>query len=325
MPTSTGHTFDYDAAQVAVVSAKLLAEDAYLSALVSHDFQDEFLAPGTAGRPIKIKFPTILLPRERDIDDVTTSIELDAIVEAGTTLNLDKKMVYSAVPLSEADLNLNLADVSRQVIRPQAKGIAEDIEDRLATKLLSVADATGMPAYDPANPVRFYSGLRKVLRDRGIPQDSLNLVIGTGLYLDLLNAKAIQDASASGSTAALREGSVGRVAGFTVVESTRVEEFELLAFHKSSVTLVTRAPAVPSGASFGETVNEGGYSIRYMRDYDADKTVDRSILATFVGVGILPTFKKKVDKVSRKVTFEEVANGGIIHVKDVSSLIAVGE
>ncbi|AWY05695.1 major capsid protein [Microbacterium phage Percival] len=325
MPTSTGHTFDYDAAQVAVVSAKLLAEDAYLSALVSHDFQDEFLAPGTAGRPIKIKFPTILLPRERDIDDVTTSIELDAIVEAGTTLNLDKKMVYSAVPLSEADLNLNLADVSRQVIRPQAKGIAEDIEDRLATKLLSVADATGMPAYDPANPVRFYSGLRKVLRDRGIPQDSLNLVIGTGLYLDLLNAKAIQDASASGSTAALREGSVGRVAGFTVVESTRVEEFELLAFHKSSVTLVTRAPAVPSGASFGETVNEGGYSIRYMRDYDADKTVDRSILATFVGVGILPTFKKVVNKATRKVTFEEVANGGIIHVKDVSSLIAVGE
>lgn len=325
MATSTGHTFDYDADQVAVVAAKLLAEDSYLSALVSHDYQDEFMAPGTAGRPIKIKFPTILLPRERETDDVTTSIQLDAIVEAGTTLNLDKKMVYSAVPLSEADLAFNLADVSKQIVKPQAAGIAEDIEDRLATKLLAVpndaAFTLAKTPYDPANPVMFYSRLRKVLRDRGIPQDSLNLVIGTGLYLDLLNAKAIVDASQSGSTAALREGSVGRVAGFTVIESTRVGENELLAFHRASVTLVTRAPAVPSGASFGTTVNEAGYSIRYMRDYDADKTVDRSILATFVGVGILPTFKKKVDKDLRKVTFEEVANGGIIHVKDMTTLI----
>lgn len=327
MPTSTGHTFDYDAAQVAVVSAKLLAEDAYLSALVSHDYQDEFLAPGTAGRPIKIKFPTILLPRERDINDVTTSLQMDAIVEAGTTLNLDKKMVYSLVPLSEEDLNLNLQDISRQIIKPQAAGIADDIEHRLATKLLAVPADAGVTAattpYDRANPVKFYSALRKVLRDRGIPQDSLNLVVGTGLYLDLLNAKALQDASQSGSTAALREGSVGRVAGFTVVESTRLGEDELLAFHKQSVTLVTRAPAVPSGASFGQTVNEGGYSIRYMRDYDADKTVDRSILSTFVGVGILPTFKRKIDRATRAVTYEEVANGGIIHVPDIDALIPV--
>ena len=326
MATSTGHTFDYDAPQVATVAAKLLGEDGYLSALVSHDYQDEFLAPGTAGRPIKIKFPTVLLPRERDINDVTTNIELDAIVETGTTLNLDKKMVYSAVPLSEEDLNLNLTDVSRQVIKPQAQGIAEDIEDRLAPKLLAVPNDAAFTVantpYDPANPVKFYSMLRKVLRDRGIPQDSINLVIGTGLYLDLLNAKAITDASQSGSTAALREGSVGRVAGFTVVESTRVEENELIAFHKASVTLVTRAPAVPAGANFGTTVNEGGYSIRYMRDYDAMKTVDRSILATFVGVGILPTFKKKVDKATRTVSFEQVANGGIVHLKDVAALIA---
>ncbi|WP_424936676.1 MULTISPECIES: P22 phage major capsid protein family protein [Bacteria] len=322
MPTSTGHTFDYDAPQVAVVAAKLLQEDAYLSALVGHDYQDEFLAPGTANRPIKIKFPNVLLPREREIDDVTSNIELDAIIESGTTLNLDKKMVYSAVPLSEADLNLNLTDFSGQVLRPQAAAIAEDIEDRLAKKLLAVPAADlGTLKYDAANPVKFFSGLRKVLLDRHIPADGLNLVVGTQVYLDLLNAKAIVDASQSGSTAALREGSVGKVSGFTLIESTRVAENEILAFHRSSVTLVTRAPAVPAGASFGAMTNAGGYSIRYLRDYDAMKTVDRSILATFVGVGILPTFQKKVDRATRKVTFEPVPNGGIIHVPDVSTLV----
>ncbi|MDR6868712.1 hypothetical protein J2Y69_003336 [Microbacterium resistens] len=319
MATSTGHTFDYDAAQVATVAAKLVQEDSYLSALVSRNYQDEFLAPGTAGRPIKVKYPTVLLPRERNINDVTTSIELDAIVEAGTTLNLDKKMVYSAVPLSEEDLNLNLTDFSGQVLRPQAKGIAEDIEDRVAAKLLSVPKATGLPAYDAANPITYFLAIRKKLRDNGVPLEGLNMAVGTQVYMDLLNAKAIQDASQSGSTTALREGNVGKVAGFTLIEHTRLDDNEVIALHRDAVTLVTRAPAVPAGAAFGQAINEGGYSLRYMRDYDADKTVDRSIVATFVGVGFLPTFKRTVNKTTRAVTFTELENGGIIHVPDVTA------
>lgn len=322
MATSTGHTLDYDAPQVAVVAAKFVEQDSVLSALVSHNYQDEFLAPGTAGRPIKVKYPTTLFARHRAIDDVTTNIELDSIVETGTTINLDKDMTYSAVPLSEADLNLNLQDFSKQVLRPQAAAISEDIEYRLAKKLLSIPDPTEFTAvYKSTDPVAYFTKLRKHLRDNGLPQAGIQLVVGTGVYADLLDAKAITDTSESGSTAALREAQVGKVRGFTIVESTRLGDFEILAFHKDAVTLVTRAPAVPAGAAFGASVSDGGYNMRYLRDYDAMKTVDRSIVATFTGIAILPTFKIDRDHDTRKATISEIENGGVVHVKDVTAKV----
>ncbi|WDS51643.1 major capsid protein [Microbacterium phage Barnstormer] len=320
------HTFDYDAAQVAVVTAKFVEQDSYLSALVGHDYQDEFLAPGSANRPIKIKYPTTLFARERDIDDITSDIELDEIVESSTTLNLDKKMVYSAVPLSEGDLNLKLKDFSKQVLRPQAKAISEDIEHRLATKLQTIDSSASFTAsYDPTTPVAYFTKLRKHLRDNGVPQSNINLVVGTGVYADLLDAKAITDVSESGSTAALREGQIGKVRGFTVVESTRLDDYEVLAFHRDAVTLVTRAPAVPAGANFGASVAEGGYNMRYMRDYDAVKTVDRSIVATFAGVAILPTFKIERDHDARTATITPIENGGVVRVPDVTVAAPAGE
>jgi hypothetical protein len=320
MATTTGHTFDYDAAQVAVVSANLVQDDGVLSGLVSHNYQDQFMAPGTANMPIKVKYPTTLFARRRNIDDVTSAIQLDAIVESGTTFNLSKDMVYSAVPLSEADLNLNLTDFGKQVLRPQAKAISDDIEYQLEDTLLGLDKPADFTAkYSSAKPVTFLTALRKYLRDNGASQDGLQLVVGTGVYADLLEANLITDASQSGSTAALREAQIGRVRGFTAVEHNRLGDYEVLALHRDAVTLITRAPAIPAGASFGASVADSGVNIRYLRDYDATHTVDRSILATFAGVGILPTFKQIKDRTARTVSYQEVENGGVIHIEDVTA------
>jgi hypothetical protein len=295
------------------VAATLANEDATFSALVSRNFANDLMAGGKGGAPIALSIPTTLIARERDIDDVETNIIMDSILEEQETLNLDRVHDYSAVPLSEADMTLNMKDFSGQVLKPQAEAIVDSLEHKLATKLLGVAVKT-IGGYDPANPTAYFTRIRKFLRKNGVSPSGLNMVVGTEVYANLLDAKAIEDVSQSGSTAALREAGVGKVRGFTITENTRVPDTEILAFHKDAVTLATRAPVVPAGASFGATVSEKGFSLRYLRDYIADKTVDRSLVSTFSGVAILPTYKIERDYETRKVTRTKLEDGGILHL-----------
>ncbi|WP_144722236.1 P22 phage major capsid protein family protein [Cellulosimicrobium sp. TH-20] len=304
----------FTAPEAAAVAARLVQKDGFLSALVSSNYKDEFLGAGRANAPVQIKVPTSLFMRSRAIEDVTTAIVLDSITETTKTFNLSKVHDYSAVGLSEFDLNLALKDFASQVLAPQAEAIVEGQEHKIATTLQAVPVTEGL-TYDPADPVRYFTRLRKMLRDNGASQAGLQVLVGTNVYADLLDAKAITDASESGTSEALREGQVGRIRGFTIVETNRLDEDEVVAFHRDAVTLITRAPAVPKGASFGSIISEKGVSLRYLQDYDANVTQDRSILSTFSAVGILPTFKRVRNEETKTATFEEVPNGGVIHTQ----------
>jgi len=304
----------YTPTQAATIAAKLAGEDAFLSALVSKNYEAELLGGGTGGAPVAVKMPTTLIARSRDIDDKTSAIVLDEISETTKVIQLDRVHDYSAVSLSEKDLTLDITDFGGQVLAPQSAAIVDSLEHKVATALIGLA-VTDAGTLDPTNPVAYFTRLRKALRDNGVPQANLNVVVGTEIYALLLDAKALTDVSESGSTEALREGGVGRLRGFTVVESTRVDEDEILAFHRDAVTLVTRAPVVPQGASFGATVSAGGFQLRYLRDYDATHTADRSIVSTFSGVGFLPTFKIERDYATRTVTTTEIPNGGALHLR----------
>jgi hypothetical protein len=311
-------------AQAAEVLANLVAEDALLSALVSRNFENDLMGGGKGGAPVFIKQPTTLVARSREIDDTTNSIVMDEIAESGVTINLDRKHDYSAVPLTEKDLNLNLKDFTAQVLRPQASAVVDLLEHKVAETLRSVPLNTAT-RYSATNPVATFTQIRKTLRENGVPLDGINVLVGTKVYADLLDAQAITDVSQSGSTAALREAGVGRVRGMNVVESLRVDDGEILAFHRDAVTLVTRAPEVPTGAAFGATIAEKGFSLRYLRDYLAEKTLNRSFVSTFSGVAILPTYKvtrsygaatgaANGQNYGGSATVTEVPNGGIFRM-----------
>lgn len=280
----------YTPEQVAKVAVAMATEDAYLSALVNRNFENDLLGGGGKGRTVNIKVPAALIAHERGIDEVTASIVMDNISESTIPLTLGTH-AYSAVPLSEGDMTLDLQSFAAQVLAPQVDAVVDFCENEVASLLTGLTewnDAATAPVYDAANPVKVLTALRKKLRDNGVPQSGLNLVVGTAVYADLLEANAIVDASQSGSTAALREGQVGRVRGFNVVESTRVDDGDIIAFHRDAITLAVRAPIVPQGASFGQSISGGGFSLRYLRDYDVTKTVDRSMVSTFVGAASVP-------------------------------------
>lgn len=302
----------YTPEQVAATAVALAQEEAYLSALVNRDFEAELLGGGGKGRVVNVRVPAALIARSRGIDDVTSNIVLDSLTESTVPVTLGEHL-YNAVGLSEGDLSLKLEDFSRQVLAPQVDAVVDRIENEVAKAINSVALDTSI-AWDEANPVATFTALRAALRKRGLPQTGLNVVVGVDVYAALLEAKAITDASESGSTEALREGGIGRIRGFNIVESTRVADGDITAFHRDAFTMAVRAPVVPQGASFGQTVSDGGFSLRYLRDYDVMKTQDRSLVSTFAGVAAMPLKRVVRDYEANTVSVEDVPGGGAIRI-----------
>lgn len=320
----------YNPTQVAQTAVALAVEDSYLGALISRSFENDLLGGGGKDLTVNVRVPSALIARERGIDDVTTAIVLDTLTESTIPVSLGTH-AYSAVPLSEGDLSLHLESFATQVLAPQVSAVVDDIEYTVAAALLAAEGfqtgedpASGTPGhivYDATDPVKLFVAIRRILRNRGVPTAGLNVAVGTQIFADLLSSQKLQDASASGSTAALREGQVGRVQGFTVVESTRIPENELTAFHSAAFTLAVRAPIVPAGVSFGAFEASDGYSLRYIRDYDANVLKDRSIVSTFAGVQPMPLYKVTRDYTAETAGVVEVPGGAAIHL-DVTTLVA---
>ena len=308
----------YTAPQAAKVMAALVAEEAFLSALVSRNFEDDLLGGGGKGRVVNIKIPNALVARARGIDDVTNALVLDFVAETTRSITLGTH-AYSAVGLSEGDLNLDLTNFAEQILAPQATAIASYVEDLVRAKLLAEANnATLAGKWVQATPVSFFTALRKHLRDSGVPSAGLQVVVGTGVYAAALDANLITDVSASGSTAALRDGNVGKIRGFQMVEDADIPENTIIGFHRDAFALACRAPAKPEGASFGATVAEKGFNMRYLRDYDARYTQDRSIVSTFAGIVKMPLYK-----VTRVQPIGE--EGDVVAVDNPADLDAVVE
>lgn len=310
----------YNPVQVARTAVALASEDSYLGALISRNFENDLLGGGGKDLTVNVRIPAALIARERGIDDITTAIVLDSLTESTTPITLGTH-AYSAVALSEGDLSQHLESFAAQVLAPQVQAVVDDIETTIAAAIVAAGgfqtgeqDAVSPVTYDASNPVAFFIELRRVLRNRGVPVAGLNLVVGTQVYSDLLSSQKLQDASASGSTAALREGQIGRVQGFTVVESTRVDENDINAFHSDAFTLAVRAPIVPAGVSFGAFESSNGFSLRYIRDYDANVLKDRSIVSTFAGVAEMPLKKVTRDYTAKTASVVNVPGGAAIHL-----------
>lgn len=300
----------YTPDQVAKVAVAMAVEDSFLGALINRNFENDLLGGGGKGRTVNVKVPTALIARSRGLD-ATSAIVLDQLTETTVPVTLGEHL-YSAVGLTEGEMNLDLTDFSAQVLAPQVAAVVDRIENEVAEALAAITLDTSI-AWDAANPVKTFTEIRKVLRQRGVPATGLNVVVGTNVFAALLDANAITDASQSGSTEALREGNVGKLRGFTIAESTRVADDEIVAFHRDAFTLAVRAPMVPAG-QFGATVASNGYNLRTLRDYDVTTTQHRSMVSTFAGVAAMPLYKVTRDYGATSATVTEVAGGAALRM-----------
>lgn len=277
-----------------VISASLglLEANSVLGRLVHRDAEAGFT--GGVGDSVRVRLPSIIEARDgagaetvfSDLDEGTATVELT-------------HEAYSAVLLSDKELSFDLYDFGRQVLNPQAAGIARFAENAIAG-ILNDAVADSSHTVDPGNPLSAVARAAGEFTRREIGFEDRYVVIGPDLVEAFLTAEALQNSSASGDDSVIRGGRIGRVYGFDVWVSPYVNG--MTAFTPEAFALACRAPEPPAGAGYAETQAHNGFALRYLRDFSVQHRSDASLMSTFVGATTLDA--------NRYMAFEVGSGGG---------------
>ncbi len=269
----------------------MLEREIILPALVWRDAGGAF--QGVAGDTISLRVPARTQARTRVLRGArpTTSegagiITLDELSETKVDVTLDTA-VYSAVPITDEELSMDIENFGMQIAEPQMRAVAEGIENAVAAEMTAATYATTI-TLDTTNPYNSVVDARIALNKANVPMSERVLVVGADMEGIFLKSAELHQADKAGSDSALRDATIGRLAGFNqVVVSNALPSNVGFAFHKTAFVLGMRAPVVPDGATYGASQSAFGLAMRWIRDYDFRNVQDRSLFDTYIGTSIV--------------------------------------
>lgn len=268
------------AERVVATALGLLVREQTLPQLVWRDAVGDYA--GARGDAVTIRLPAYAPARSRLLRSGDTRIK-DELHESKIVLELTTD-VYKDVPITDEQLTLDIADFGAQVLNPVLIGIAERNELEIANVINNAPYYRTITHDLSADDVqKTVVAAKQALDASYVPGQGRVLLVGSTLEAALLTSDKLVHADKSGSTETLRDGLVGRIAGFTVVTSPMIKDDEAVAFHKTAFAMANRAPVVPAGVPWGETRSFQGYAIRVVRSFDPDRVEDRFIADSWVG------------------------------------------
>lgn len=272
------------AAQISRMAVALLNRSLMLPNTVSKIPGAEYAGPN--GGTVTVMVPTPLAAREQVTPG--TQITWDDVAE--TPVDVAVKHLYSAVKVTDEELTMTLADYGRQVLMNQITAVATKAEDQIAAAMNAVAveDSFAASATD-ADTISTLLGARQALTAANVPAGDRFLAVSADIATRILTLENLVRADASGDSSALREGTIGRLFGFTVVESNALTAGTALAYHRSAFTW---ANFPPSGVSAAEgvdiaTATAGGVSMRQAIQWLPDFLSKGSVVQTFAGAALV--------------------------------------
>lgn len=295
------------AAKISATAIGLLQREIVLPALVWRDAGGSF--KGAAGDTITMRVPARTQARSRTLrgarglaSEGNGIIQMDELTEHSVDVTLDEA-IYSAVPTTDEELTLDISDFAAQILAPQVRAVAEGLENKLADEMVNAAYAqtvtipraklsgTNTDSTSTYDVFRGLASVRKYLNVANIPQNDRIIVVGADMEEAFLNDPHLNRFDGSGDSgpgSALRDATLGRIAGFNqVIVSNAVPAGFGVAFHRSAFVLSLQAPAVPTGVPFGSSQSYQGLAMRYLRDYDFRNVQDRGLVDLYAGTNII--------------------------------------
>ncbi|RLK47624.1 hypothetical protein [Microbacterium telephonicum] len=243
---------------------------------------------GAEGDVVNIKRPAVLVAREKPWrgDD---AIVVDRLANSKIQVTLNRH-IYSAVALSPEEETLDEIDYVRDVQAPQVAAILDFFENILVGALRAAAFVFGV-TYNVASsnekekdPRKVAIQARKLAQKAHWPLGGRYWLVGANVSAEIASYEKLLDVDTSGVPEALREGVVGRLAGFTIIELDALGDDESYFVHETAIASANVAPAVPNGVAKGGGVAAGnGLAVTQLWDYDSTYMKDRSIVHAFAG------------------------------------------
>jgi N4-gp56 family major capsid protein len=268
--------------QVSSLSVGLLSRSLVLPNTVSRIPGNEF--SGMNGDTITVRTSVPGTAREQATPGAT--ITYDAISEVGVDVTLSH--LYHATRVTDEMLTYELVDFGAQVSAVQMDAVARGAEDELADVMNGLAsDADFAASPSDADTIGTLLEARQLLGEANVPAGDRFLAVSSDIATRLLTVEGFRSVEQAGSATALRDATVGRLYGFTIVESNALDAGTAVAYHRSGFVFANRAPVVPRGASDSATATVGGVSLRHIFQYQPDILSDASVVSTFAGAAVV--------------------------------------
>lgn len=255
---------------------------------VRQDFSGEFVAG--RGQTINVRKPVSagVAHTYTSVERAArTAITFNELTETWVPVVMDTQ-VYNAIRLPDDFATFNLESLERQVLVPQAESVVDELTAPLIDEMAAVASAAGLAiALNGSNALAVVTKARRVLNARKVPFADRFLAIGSGIAEILLGLDQLTKVNESGSDGALREGIIGRLRGFTVIEDPALADEFGVAYHRDAFAHVTRPSRQPEGAAKSATVAQDGFALRWIQHYNPTQLEDQSVVDTFVGATTL--------------------------------------
>lgn len=229
--------------------------------------------------------------------DRTKPLVMDEYRETFVNVTVRPNGVYSGVGLTDEQKDWDFGGGWGRLFNTQTsaivKGAERDmldyIEDAPYEYRLSIDNSPAkIEALAKINRDVYHSAVvkaKQALKRMGSPAANLVGLVGSNVAEELMVSNKLVDAQARGLSA-LDEATLGRIAGVPMVEDLTIGMDDIFIYDASAFIFYNAAPSVPDSVPFGATANDGGISLRWIKDYDSGFSRDRSIFSSWVGHGV---------------------------------------
>lgn len=279
----------YTPVQAATATLASLRWLTNLPRTVRQDFSSEFVAG--RGQTVNVLGPInagkakVYTKANRTARD---AIQFNDITQTWFPVTLENQL-YNAVRLPDDWATFTLTDLTKQVLKPQAESVVDEIAAPLIAEMVAIGSEANVPAVaaDGSNFLTVLIKLRQVLNDRHIPTDGRTFAVGSDLEAAALQLPQLQKVNEAGTTEVLRNAVLGRLMGFDIIADPALPSDFGIAYHKDAFAHVTRPSRQPEGAAKSATVAQDGFALRWIQHYNPLQLEDQSVVDTFYGAATL--------------------------------------